>query len=94
MFAASILTLFPEMFPGPLGLSLAGDALQRGLWSCQTLDIRLHGIGRTLHFRIAGVIHLHGPLHLAAQEKLSRVCLRERSMKALDVRLDRQSRSA
>jgi tRNA (guanine37-N1)-methyltransferase len=46
MFAASILTLFPEMFPGPLGLSLAGDALQRGLWSCQTLDIRLHGIGR------------------------------------------------
>jgi tRNA (guanine37-N1)-methyltransferase len=46
MFAASILTLFPEMFPGPLGLSLAGDALLRGLWSCQTLDIRLHGIGR------------------------------------------------
>ena len=46
MFAATILTLFPEMFPGPLGLSLAGDALERGLWSCQTLDIRVHGIGR------------------------------------------------
>jgi tRNA (guanine37-N1)-methyltransferase len=46
MFAATILTLFPQMFPGPLGLSLAGDALQRGLWSCQTADIRAHGIGR------------------------------------------------
>jgi tRNA (guanine37-N1)-methyltransferase len=46
MFAATILTLFPEMFPGPLGLSLAGDALARGLWSCQTSDIRAHGIGR------------------------------------------------
>jgi tRNA (guanine37-N1)-methyltransferase len=46
MFAATILTLFPEMFPGPLGLSLAGDALSRGLWSCQATDIRAHGIGR------------------------------------------------
>jgi tRNA (guanine37-N1)-methyltransferase len=46
MFAATILTLFPEMFPGPLGLSLAGDGLSRNLWSYQTLDIRAHGIGR------------------------------------------------
>ncbi|WP_158816499.1 tRNA (guanosine(37)-N1)-methyltransferase TrmD [Methylocapsa sp. S129] len=46
MFAATILTLFPEMFPGPLGLSLAGDALSRGLWSCQTSDIRTQGVGR------------------------------------------------
>ena len=46
MFAATILTLFPEMFPGPLGLSLAGDALERGLWSCVAKDIRAHGIGR------------------------------------------------
>jgi tRNA (guanine37-N1)-methyltransferase len=45
-FAATILTLFPEMFPGPLGLSLAGDALQRGLWSCDALNIRNHGLGR------------------------------------------------
>jgi tRNA (guanine37-N1)-methyltransferase len=45
-FAATILTLFPEMFPGPLGLSLAGDALQRGLWSCETQNIRAHGVGR------------------------------------------------
>jgi tRNA (guanine37-N1)-methyltransferase len=35
-----ILTLFPEMFPGPLGLSLAGKALEQKLWSLQTIDIR------------------------------------------------------
>jgi tRNA (guanine37-N1)-methyltransferase len=46
MFAATILTLFPEMFPGPLGMSLAGDALQRGLWSCEARNIREHGLGR------------------------------------------------
>ena len=39
-FAATILTLYPEMFPGPLGVSLAGRALQRGDWSCETVQIR------------------------------------------------------
>lgn len=39
-FSALILTLFPEMFPGPLGHSLAGKALQRGLWHLKTLQIR------------------------------------------------------
>jgi tRNA (guanine37-N1)-methyltransferase len=43
---AGILTLFPGMFPGPLGLSLAGDALARGIWALDTFDIREHGIGR------------------------------------------------
>jgi tRNA (guanine37-N1)-methyltransferase len=46
MFAATLLTLFPQMFPGPLGQSLAGDALARGLWSCEASDIRDHGLGR------------------------------------------------
>src|SRR6478672_2647334 len=46
MWAASVLTLFPEMFPGPLGLSLAGDALQRGVWGLEAHDIRRHGLGR------------------------------------------------
>jgi tRNA (guanine37-N1)-methyltransferase len=46
MFRATILTLFPEMFPGPLGLSLAGDGLARGVWSLETRDIREHGLGR------------------------------------------------
>jgi tRNA (guanine37-N1)-methyltransferase len=46
MFSATILTLFPPMFPGPLGQSLAGDALARGLWSLEARDIREHGLGR------------------------------------------------
>lgn len=37
---ARVLTLFPEMFPGSLGLSLAGKALQSGLWSLSAVDIR------------------------------------------------------
>src|SRR4029450_2200527 len=37
---ATILTLFPEMFPGPLGVSLAGKALAAGLWSLEPVDIR------------------------------------------------------
>ncbi|HMN71204.1 MAG TPA: tRNA (guanosine(37)-N1)-methyltransferase TrmD [Rhodoblastus sp.] len=45
-FRATILTLFPEMFPGPLGLSLAGDALAKGLWALQARNIREHGLGR------------------------------------------------
>ncbi|MGA0594351.1 tRNA (guanosine(37)-N1)-methyltransferase TrmD [Enterovirga sp. CN4-39] len=43
---ATILTLFPEMFPGPLGLSLAGDALEAGRWVLEARQIREHGIGR------------------------------------------------
>jgi len=37
---ATILTIFPEMFPGPLGASLAGRALSEKIWSCETRDIR------------------------------------------------------
>jgi len=40
MFRATILTLYPEMFPGPLGISLAGKALANGLWSLETRQIR------------------------------------------------------
>src|SRR5215210_7939275 len=39
-FAATVLTLYPEMFPGPLGVSLAGRALTEGLWSLDTRNIR------------------------------------------------------
>lgn len=39
-WTARVLTVFPEMFPGPLGLSLAGKALERGLWALDVLDIR------------------------------------------------------
>jgi len=37
---ATVLTIFPEMFPGPLDASLAGRALSEGIWSCEAVDIR------------------------------------------------------
>ena len=40
VWRATVLTVFPEMFPGPLGLSLAGRGLERGLWAMDVLDIR------------------------------------------------------
>ena len=46
MWRADVFTLFPGMFPGSLGASLAGDALARGIWRCNAIDIREHGLGR------------------------------------------------
>ena len=46
MFRAAIFTLYPDFFPGPLGQSLSGDALARGLWALETRQIRDHGLGR------------------------------------------------
>lgn len=46
MWRASVLTLFPEMFPGPLGVSLAGKALENGIWSLDAIDIRSHATDR------------------------------------------------
>src|SRR5215471_5153764 len=45
-WSATVLTLFPEMFPGPLGTSLAGKALEKNLWSLEVRDIRDHGLGK------------------------------------------------
>ncbi len=44
-FRATVLTIFPDMFPGALGMSLAGKALAAGAWSLETVDIRDFGIG-------------------------------------------------
>ncbi len=43
---ATVLTLFPAMFPGPLSQSLAGRALEQGVWSLDAQDLRAHGLGR------------------------------------------------
>ncbi len=40
MWRASVITIFPDMFPGPLGLSLAGKARQKGIWSLDAIDLR------------------------------------------------------
>lgn len=45
-WTARIVTLFPELFPGPLGASLLGQALKTGLWNLTTLDLRRFGEGR------------------------------------------------
>jgi tRNA (guanine37-N1)-methyltransferase len=45
-WSATVLTLFPEMFPGPLGVSLLGKGLANGLWSLEVRDIREHGLGK------------------------------------------------
>ncbi|MFD1333395.1 tRNA (guanosine(37)-N1)-methyltransferase TrmD, partial [Methylopila musalis] len=44
MWRATVLTLYPAMFPGPLGHALAGKALGR-LWSLEAQDMRAHGLG-------------------------------------------------
>jgi tRNA (guanine37-N1)-methyltransferase len=46
MWRATVLTLFPELFPGPLGASLIGKGLTERLWDLDVRDIRAHGIGR------------------------------------------------
>ena len=43
---ATVLTLFPEIFPGPLSVSLSGQALEAGIWSLSTVAIRDFGIGK------------------------------------------------
>ncbi|MEO7504768.1 MAG: tRNA (guanosine(37)-N1)-methyltransferase TrmD [Sphingomicrobium sp.] len=45
-FRATVLTLYPEMFPGPLGVSLAGRGLAEGIWSLEARNIRDHAVGK------------------------------------------------
>jgi tRNA (guanine37-N1)-methyltransferase len=45
-WTATVLTLFPEVFPGPLGVSLPGKALEAGLWNLEARDIRAHATDR------------------------------------------------
>ena len=45
-WSATVLTLLPDMFPGPLGHSLLGKALSNQIWSLEVCDIRDHGLGK------------------------------------------------
>src|SRR5260221_4282498 len=45
-FAATVLTLYPELFPGPVGVSLAGRALAEGIWSLDAVQIRDFAVGK------------------------------------------------
>jgi tRNA (guanine37-N1)-methyltransferase len=46
MWRASVITIFPEMFPGPLGASLAGKAQEKGLWAIDAVDLRSYAPDR------------------------------------------------
>jgi tRNA (guanine37-N1)-methyltransferase len=46
MWRASVITIFPEMFPGPLGASLAGKGLGKGLWALTPVDLRAHALDK------------------------------------------------
>lgn len=46
MFKASFITLFPEAFPGPLGVSILERARREGIWDYETVDLRAFGIGK------------------------------------------------
>ena len=48
VWRAEIATLFPELFPGVLGASLTGRALQEGTWQLNTHDLRGYGVGKHL----------------------------------------------
>ena len=58
-WTAKVLTLYPEMFPGPLGVSLAGRALSDGVWDLQTVDIR--AFARDKHATVDGAPFGGGP---------------------------------
>jgi len=45
-FRASVLTLFPDAFPGVLDVSIIGTALKKGIWELETVDIRTFGLGK------------------------------------------------
>jgi tRNA (guanine37-N1)-methyltransferase len=59
LWRAAVLTIFPEMFPGPLAFSLAGKALAGNIWALDTHDIRLHATDR--HRSIDGTPAGGGP---------------------------------
>tara|TARA_R110002020_G_scaffold83397_1_gene206750 strand:- start:154317 stop:155051 length:735 start_codon:yes stop_codon:yes gene_type:complete len=46
MFKATLITLVPDAFPGPLGVSILGRAEEKGLWALETIDLRSFGVGK------------------------------------------------
>jgi tRNA (guanine37-N1)-methyltransferase len=68
---ATVMTLFPEMFPGPLGCSLAGKALADGLWRFETVDIR--GFARDKHRTVDDAPFGGGPGMVMRPDVLDRV---------------------
>jgi tRNA (guanine37-N1)-methyltransferase len=101
-WSATVLTLFPEMFPGPLDVSLLGKARQRELWSLEVRDIREHGIGK--HRSVDDTPAGGGPgmvmradvacaaIDAVAQEGRPRLCLSPRGTPLTQARVEALSR--
>src|SRR5262249_2909150 len=70
MWRASVLTIFPEMFPGPLVHSLAGKALASGVWSLEAVDIRAHATDK--HRTVDGTPAGGGPGMVMKADVLAR----------------------
>jgi len=70
MWRATVLTIFPEMFPGPLGLSLAGKALTSGIWSLDARGIRAHATDK--HGTVDGTPAGGGPGMVMKADVLAR----------------------
>ena len=71
MWRASVLTIFPGMFPGPLGQSLAGKALAAQRWAFETIDIRDFGLG--VHRQVDDTPAGGGPGMVRRADVLARV---------------------
>jgi tRNA (guanine37-N1)-methyltransferase len=70
MWRASILTIFPQTFPGPLGASLAGKALAAGLWALEPVDIRAYATDK--HRSVDGTPAGGGPGMVMRADVLAR----------------------
>ena len=69
-FRATVLTLYPQMFPGPLGVSLAGRGLDEGLWSLDAVQIRDFATDKaaiTLHIALLPSARLSSALEPTAR---------------------------
>lgn len=79
---AQVLTLYPEMFPGPLGVSLAGKALDKGLWNMDVIQIRDYALNK--HHNVDDTPSGGGPGMVMRADVLGR---------AIDAAVDRQPES-
>ena len=69
LWRARVFTLLPEVFPGPLGASLAGAALKKGIWVLETVDIR--GFARDKHRTVDDAPFGGGPVMVMRPDVLA-----------------------
>ena len=75
---AKVITLFPELFPGPLSASVTGRALENKLWSLETIDLKKYGKGR--HKKVDGKPVSGGPGMILMPDVLDEAVLKANSL--------------